>query len=514
MLQRTLRASRSRFTSVSVPLLRINEDDVEADRGAAGRGRETVESTGYSSPSPPLPSRRYRPGRLKRRGTQGFIPLGGTFAVLLALFLSLLFILTISIAFANANESLYFKNTLDKTAKIDPGVVLIGEGVDVDIDELETAVDIRWTIAGCGEGYVLSGSPPLHGSTSCGVLAFPITIDIEQDSDENNDDIEFDPSKIPREPITNRLLMIQTLMQFDSEHKVDVHTARFYPFDTYLLTTSLRVEAENQTDDDGPEIPLRISATPLIQYTSSFALSTTVRQGQVVDDDDDDFVGNSLGNSTLNRNRTVPVHHLEVLLSRPGPARAYAMLVFGINWLLAHCAVGAVVLAKKHKLHRGGREEVLLEAVKYAAVVFGILLAIPQLRTMMPDAPEFHGALIDTIGFFPQMSMAGISLVLLLLLTASRLLDAPPRRRTSSSSSGRLSSSFIQAISTPKVLQKPTSYIDDCDSVTIVEHKEAPCCDKDPGWKRDSQEYARFKNALPLPSPWEPKVANFAHKLY
>ncbi len=58
--------------------------------------------------------------------------------------------------------------------------MLIGEAVDVDIDELETAVTIRWTVAGCGEGYVLSGSPPLHGSTSCGVLAVPIKVFIEE----------------------------------------------------------------------------------------------------------------------------------------------------------------------------------------------------------------------------------------------------------------------------------------------------------------------------------------------
>lgn len=113
MLQGTLRASRSRFTSVSAPLLRIDERDSDVEAGRS--------ESGYpSSSSQQQPPRRL--ARLKRRGTQGLIPLGGAFAVLLALFLSLLFTFTISLAFANANESLYFKNTLDDTAKFDPGV--------------------------------------------------------------------------------------------------------------------------------------------------------------------------------------------------------------------------------------------------------------------------------------------------------------------------------------------------------------------------------------------------------
>jgi len=290
-------------------------------------------------------------------------------------------------------------------------------------------------------------------------------------------------------------------MQFDSEHDLDVHTARFYPFDTYLLTTSIRIEATNTTDDEGPDIPLRISATPMIKHTTSFTLRTTFRQGNVFTDDDS--------------NTTAPVRHLEVHISRPGPARAYVMLVFGINWLLAHCALGVLVLAKKHKVCRGGREQVFLEALKHIAVVFGILLAMPQLRAMMPDSPEFHGALIDTIGYFPQMSMAGLSLVLLLLLSASRLLDAPPQRRTFSS--GRLSF----ANSTPRVLQKPNSYFDDGDSATIVERKDSyKASERDPDrvfHRRDSSEEHERKSEGPLVNPCGSRSDNeayFTRKLY
>jgi len=381
MLQRTLRASRSRFTSVSTPLRKIYETENELGDGAIDTFR--------------------RPARL-RNGSHTFIPLGGEFGVLLALFLSLLFIFAISLSFTNANDALYFKNTLDNTARFDPGVVLIGEDVDTDVDE--PAVGLRWTIAGCGEGFLLSGSPPLHGSSSCGVLAISVEVYIDGSKDAV---VEFDPANIPREPVTNRLMLVQNLMQFDSKHVLDAHNARFYPFDTYSLTTTLRVESSNSSTDG---FPLRIAATPIIMYTSSFISVSTSKQGGVLVEGD-----------------TFPVRHVEVRISRPGPARAYAMLLFGVNWLLAHCAFGVVVLAKKQRAPLT-RELVLHEALKQLGILFGILLAMPKLRAMMPNAPGFDGVLIDTIGYFPQMSMAGLSLVLLLLLTASRVLDAPSRK--------------------------------------------------------------------------------------
>ncbi len=115
------------------------------------------------------------------------------------------------------------------------------------------------------------------------------------------------------------------------------------------------------------------------------------------------------------------------------------------------------------------------------------------------------GSPLDTIGYFPQMSMVGLSLVLILLLTASRLLDAPPRRRTSSSS--RLSSF---AISTPKITQKSTAYPDDGDSATIVEGKEPYRCspEKDPVWHRDSSEHEQRSREVPLSGPWRSRPDN------
>lgn len=103
MLSRTLRNSRSRFTSVSAPLLRIEEVESELENG-----KKAIEK---------------RPSILRLgKGTHGLIPLGGVFIILLALLLSLLFILTISLTFANANDTHSFKKILDDTAQTNPGV--------------------------------------------------------------------------------------------------------------------------------------------------------------------------------------------------------------------------------------------------------------------------------------------------------------------------------------------------------------------------------------------------------
>ncbi|KLO05535.1 hypothetical protein SCHPADRAFT_722030 [Schizopora paradoxa] len=421
MLQRTLRVNRSRFTSVSrlsMPPSLLRMDDAE-------NGEFGFEDDGTLD--------QFRRSIRLGRGNQAFVPLGGEFGVLLALSLSLLFIFAISLSFTNANDALYFKKTLDNTAKFDPGVVLVGEDVDVDIEE--PAVGVRWRIAGCGEGFTLRGSSPLHGSASCGVLATSVKVYIDGSASKPNQTwrtiliscfvvipsskdaiAEFDPASVPREPVTNRLMLVQNLMHFDSRHALDVHNARFYPFDTYSLTTTLRVEYSNSTSESDSDFgSLRISASPIVMYTSSFMAVSTSRQGNLLID-----------------SSTFPVRHIEVRIKRPGPARAYAMLLFGMNWLLAHSALGVFVFAKRAKstfplgLVSLTRERVLHDALKQLGIVFGILLAMPKLRAMMPNAPGFDGVLIDTVGYFPQMTMAGFSLVLLLLLTASRILDAAP----------------------------------------------------------------------------------------
>jgi len=56
--------------------------------------------------------------------------------------------------------------------------VLIGESVDVDVDE--PSITIRWSILACGPGYVLPESSGIHGSDSCGLPPFPILIFVDK----------------------------------------------------------------------------------------------------------------------------------------------------------------------------------------------------------------------------------------------------------------------------------------------------------------------------------------------
>lgn len=53
-------------------------------------------------------------------------------------------------------------------------IVLLGDDVDVDVDE--PALTVRWSIIGCGQTYVLSGSEGTHGSQNCGLPAMPLHI--------------------------------------------------------------------------------------------------------------------------------------------------------------------------------------------------------------------------------------------------------------------------------------------------------------------------------------------------
>ena len=56
-------------------------------------------------------------------------------------------------------------------------IVLIGDNVDVDVDE--PALTIRWSIIACGEPYVLAGSEGTHGSQKCGLPAMALSIFVD-----------------------------------------------------------------------------------------------------------------------------------------------------------------------------------------------------------------------------------------------------------------------------------------------------------------------------------------------
>ena len=156
---------------------------------------------------------------------------------------------------------------------------------------------------------------------------------------------------------------MQNLHQFDSDNVLNVHEARLYPFDTYRLTSTLRAvdSSTNQT------VPIMRLLT--ITDTSSFIVTSS-----------DSASYYTFANDTSVQ---VPSRNIELDMKRPGEARFFALMLFGISWMLAHSTVAYVALAWK--------ADDTEKTVKY--LVFSVLtiLVIPQIRNAMPDAPGFDG---------------------------------------------------------------------------------------------------------------------------
>jgi len=331
------------------------------------------------------PISRSRPRDIRLVSYGGVFRLQNSTLLLLAIIFSLFFITALSCSFfGDDGEEPFFKNILNEVAQTDPGIVMLGENVDVDVDE--PSISIRWSIIGCGDGYVLDGSVGIHESSSCGLPSMPLQIYVDS-SDEPT--AVYDPSQLPFVRGSGQRRNIQNLVQFDSDHTLDVHEDRLYPFDTYLLTSTLRVvNTANET------VPIRKIST--IEMVSSFTISVT---------DVDSY--ESLVNGT-----DVPSRDIDMRVKRPGQARTFTLLLFGISWMLTHATVGHVMLARAHKEVK--------PIIKHLVFVFAILVVIPQLRNSMPDAPGFDGVLIDCIGFFPQMILSSFSALTLLLLIILR----------------------------------------------------------------------------------------------
>ena len=171
-------------------------------------------------------------------------------------------------------------------------------------------------------------------------------------------------------------------MQFDSDHVLDVHNQYLYPFDTYIVTSTLRIVSPSRNGTDQQSIP--IISMPIIKFSSSFTFVSA-----------DADVQASANGTTINERL------LEVRIKRPGDSRAYAIFLFGISWVLSHFNFAIVVLSVMQ-----GRKRVLStknvtqtptkskDALKQLAGALAVLLVIPQLRDAMPDAPGFDGVLI------------------------------------------------------------------------------------------------------------------------
>jgi hypothetical protein len=156
------------------------------------------------------------------------------------------------------------------------------------------------------------------------------------------------------------VLRIQNFVQFDSDHVLDVHKARLYPFDTYTLSSTIRaVSFDNQT------IPIQKIGT--IDMTPSFTIDTV---------DFESFSTQANGAEDVSRD-------IDVHVTRPNEARFFTLVLFAVGWVLSHITIGHVLIARR--LH--GLKALLPHIISSGA----ILLVVPQLRNSMPDAPGFDG---------------------------------------------------------------------------------------------------------------------------
>jgi len=155
------------------------------------------------------------------------------------------------------------------------------------------------------------------------------------------------------------ILSIQNLVQFDSDHVLDVHKARLYPFDTYMLSSTIRAMSfDNQT------IPIQKIGT--IDMTSSFNIDTV---------DFESFSKQANGAEELSRD-------IDINVTRPNEARIFTLILFAVGWILSHVTIGHVVIARRH-----GLNALLPHTISSGA----ILMVVPQLRNSMPDAPGLDG---------------------------------------------------------------------------------------------------------------------------
>lgn len=186
----------------------------------------------------------------------------------------------------------------------------------------------------------------------------------------------YDPSQIPfsrdsgyrrkyeclQPPLCSVLtvhISIPNLFQFDSDHVLDVHEARLYPFDTYMLSSTIRAFSF-----DNVSLPIRGAAT--IGTTSSFNIETV------------DVDSYSTSNNTQSSSRDV-----DMRISRPGAIRVIILLLFGISWILAHLSIVLAIVARKITEVK--------PMIKYLVFAGAIFLILPQLRNSMPDAPGLDG---------------------------------------------------------------------------------------------------------------------------
>jgi hypothetical protein len=139
-----------------------------------------------------------------------------------------------------------------------------------------------------------------------------------------------------------------------------------YPFDAYFLTSTLRA-----VDFSNNSVPIQKLTT--IDVMSSFNIGTS---------DIESFSNATDG--TIRPSRDIDMH-----IERPGSARFFTLMLFTVSWVLTHVTIGHVLLARRV----AGMTPLFKHLLSSAA----ILMAIPQLRNSMPDAPGFDGKFFSSL---------------------------------------------------------------------------------------------------------------------
>lgn len=145
-----------------------------------------------------------------------------------------------------------------------------------------------------------------------------------------------------------------------------MHEARLYPFDTYHLTTTLRLEIANTS------APTPIVRLITLTDTASFLVHSSDTASTV-----------TFQSSSSDQPTESPSRDLELSIVRPGEARFFALMLFGISWMLTHATAGYVALAWRTQ---GSRR-----VAYYLVLSVATMVVIPQLRNAMPDAPGYDG---------------------------------------------------------------------------------------------------------------------------
>ena len=112
---------------------------------------------------------------------------------------------------------------------------------------------------------------------------------------------------------------VQNLYEFGSDYGLDVYDARLYPFDTYVLTTNIRIERTNDSS------PVTVTRLLIVSENANFLISSSDAASTVM-------IQFSSSSDVVQS----PTRDLNLTIRRPGEARFFALLLFGVNWMLAH----------------------------------------------------------------------------------------------------------------------------------------------------------------------------------